>query len=305
MEWDGDWTTPSPLRPLESWPRLRARGQRFNPRQVESQEEAPPSDPTIEPTQSSEGGIGPQEPRRVTPPRETTVEGRPPSRAPSGARVDEHRAQRPSVFSRLGHSQGAAVSRSPDRFPDLRNCPERGMLFGGLWPIPRDRLDPLPGACFNCRRKGHSRRACSAAPSVYCYNCGRRGTTLLACPRCGEAHRKYLREQGTRVEGASTAGVQQPARSGPANAPSPPQVVRPARISRWDRSEPSGSQDAPTPIPRPTPPPSPASSQRDVAPLGNHPVRPRPSLTVYFATISYMPNDLQEALLRAFLTQEQ
>ena len=124
MEWDKDETTPSPLRPLESWPSLRGRKQRFNPRQVESQEEAQPSTSTIEPTQPSEEEPRSQEQRRTTPLRKTAVEGRPPSRVPCGARVDESRAQRPSVFSRLGHSQGAAVSHSPDRFPDLRNCPE-------------------------------------------------------------------------------------------------------------------------------------------------------------------------------------
>ena len=230
MEWDNDGTTPSPLRPLESWPHLRGRRQRFNPRQVESQEEAQPSTSTIEPIQPTEEGPRSAEQRRANPPWKTAVEGRPPSRAPSGAKVDEPRAQWPSVFSR-GHSQGAAVSCSPDRFPDLRDCPERGMLFGGLRPIRRDRLDPMPGACFNCRRRGHSRAACRDPQSVFCYNCGRRGTTLLACPRCGEAHRKYLREQETRNGEVSTSG------SGRADAPSPPRVVRPARTSRWDQPE--------------------------------------------------------------------
>ena len=244
MEWDNDGTTPSPLCPLESWPHLRGRRQRFNPRQVESQDEAQPSTSTIEPIQPSEEGPRLPEQRRANRPRKTAVEARPPSRAPSGARVDEPRAQRPPVVSRLGHSQGATVSRSPDRFPDLRNCPKRGMLYGGLRPIPRDRLDPLPGACFNCCRRGHSRVACRDPPSVFCYNCGRRGTTLLACLRCGEAHQKYLREQVTRNGEASTSGVQQPPRSGRADALSPPRVVRPLRTSRWD--QPSGLQDATT-----------------------------------------------------------
>ena len=163
----------------------------------------------------------------------------------------------------------------------------------------------VPDALSRLQEEAGPDEEIAAFDDIKDYNCGRRGTTLLACQRCGEAHRKYLRQQGTRDEGASTSGVQRPPRSGPADAPSPPRVVRPARGSRWDRSESSGSQDAPTPVPRPPPPPSLASNQRDVAPLGNRPVRPRPSLTVYFATISHLPNDLQEALLRAFLAQEQ
>ena len=68
-----------------------------------------------------------------------------------------YRTKQSSVFSRLGRSQPTAPARSPDRFPDLQQCPTRGMLFGGLRPVPRDHLDPLPGACFNYRRRGHSR----------------------------------------------------------------------------------------------------------------------------------------------------
>ena len=107
------------------------------------------------------------------------------------------RSERSSVFSRLGRSKTTAPARSPDRFPDLRQSPTRGMLFGGLRPVPRDQLDPLPGACFNCRRGGHSRAACRETTTIFCYNCGRKGTRLRDFPRCGEVHEKYIREQGS------------------------------------------------------------------------------------------------------------
>ena len=49
MEWDNDGATPSPLRPVESWPRLRGRRHRFNPREVEGQGETQPPFPASEP----------------------------------------------------------------------------------------------------------------------------------------------------------------------------------------------------------------------------------------------------------------
>ena len=210
----------------------------------------------------------------------------------------------------MGRTQSPTTRRSPDRFPDLRKCPERGMLFGGLRPIPRDRLDPLPGACFNCRRKGHSRAACGAPPSVFCYNCGRKGTTLLACPRCGEAHREYLRIQGTARNGEpSSSGTQRSPTRRRRDAPPSPPAIGTTRASRWDQpGAPTTSQSRPatdTPSQPTSPAPPPArtvAAHPGAAPIETAPAA-RPTLVEYFASISHLAGDLQEALYRAFLAQ--
>ena len=308
MEWDDDGATPSPLRPVESWPRLRGRRQKFNPRRVECQGEAPPSSLISAPdgedrhARRRTGSNTPQVPVGAS-------SGEPATPVVAEAQP-EPRDQRPSVFSRLGRTRSPTNRRSPDRFPDLRNCPERGMLFGGLRPIPRDKLDPAPGACFNCRRKGHSRAACGEPQNVYCYNCGRKGTTLLACPRCGEAHREHLRRQGSaRIGGSSSSGSQRSPPRRRRDAPHPPSALGASRTSR--RDQPGASTDSrPGPStatpPRPTPPaPSPAravaanpgESTIETAPAA------RPTLVEYFASISHLAGDLQEVLLRAFLAQ--
>ena len=136
MEWDNDGATPSPLKPVECWPRLRGRRHRFNPRQVEFRGEAQPSTPANEPdvenrsthqrtgAESTTGAPAEVSSGEPTPPREE-------------ANNSEPRDRRSSVFSRLGRTQRLPARRSPDRFPNIRNCPERGMLFGGLRFIPR------------------------------------------------------------------------------------------------------------------------------------------------------------------------
>ena len=59
----------NPLRPVESWPRFRGRRQRFNPRQVESQEEAQPPTPAIDPIE--EGRSTDRRTRDIHPSRTT------------------------------------------------------------------------------------------------------------------------------------------------------------------------------------------------------------------------------------------
>ena len=96
--------------------------------------------------------------------------------------------------------------------------------------MPRDHLDPLPGACFNCRRRGHSRAAYHEPRTNFCYNYGRQETTLRDCPRCGEVHQEYVREQERRVETPSRESLRPPRR----RQPSPPSTTQ-RRANRWDQ----------------------------------------------------------------------
>ena len=168
MELDDDGLAPSPLQPMVCWPRQRGRRQRFNLRQLECHEEPSPPNPVIESTGTDRRVDG------VTTPIGVLVEGPPNGQPSEESALAEDPSRRPSVFSRLRWTQTPATQQSPDRFPDLRLCPTRGMLFGDL-PSTTRPPGPLPRACFNCRRRGHSWFECRKPLSVYCYNCGRRG----------------------------------------------------------------------------------------------------------------------------------
>ena len=278
-EWDGDEAAPRVLQNAAQWPRGRGCRVRFNPRKLEKPEEM-----AVEPTPTEEG-------TKEQPAPEETVqcigEGTTPERANS-------------AFQRLGRRPSPHRQWwSPDRFTDRRECPSRGVLFGGIRPVPLDGRDPPRDACFNCRRGGHARFNCREPPSLFCYNCGRRGTTLRACPRCGEAHLDYLREQGRAAnhQGRSRSAAQ-PAASGTPRRGPPTSLLTPPPsppISRRDvpvvlratPAEASGSITPPTPAGGGVPAPTTTKS----------------SLLEYFSQIQHLPVDLQETLLRAFLAQ--
>ena len=250
---------------------------------------------------------------------------------------NEERPPPPHIFQRLGRRRSPPRRRrSPDRFPDLSECPTRGAIFGGLRPVPRDGRDPSCGACFNCRQGGHTRFNCREPPSLFCYNCGRWGTTLTVCPRCGEAHLEYLREQGRAtlhdVRSRSSGRSSKP-RNDRRDPPTPPPTP-PARHRRLDEREPASRPDtAPPPgntsveTPPPTPPtrhrrlierehpaglgtaPPPVRANVEPPPPSKEntqagPSTPRMGLTDYFETIRDLPGDLQETLLRAYLSRE-
>lgn len=82
-------------------------------------------------------------------------------------------------------------------FTDRRPVRTRGVMFGGILPLPRDPiLDPPPGACFRCREHGHTHHDCPKPPGdQYCFNCGRSFATLWTCVRCSSAHLKWLAEK--------------------------------------------------------------------------------------------------------------
>lgn len=72
----------------------------------------------------------------------------------------------------------------------------RGVMFGGLVPIPTDRrIDPPLGVCFNCWQPGHRQSQCPR-PKVrmFCRNCGQDGVDLTTCPRCSAPHRQWIEE---------------------------------------------------------------------------------------------------------------
>ena len=202
QEWDADEPAPRPLQNLAQWPRGKGRRERFNPRSVESNSAVPPTPPPareiplVAAPPTTSGGDA----ETSTHPPEVTVKvarSRPADHAARREVMEATAGKDCSVFQRLvRRSSPQSPRRSPDRFPDLRGCPAREALFGGLRPVPGDGRDPPRGSCFNCRVVGHTRFQCREPPSLFCYNCGRRGTTLRACPRCGEAHLEYLREQG-------------------------------------------------------------------------------------------------------------
>ena len=236
MEWDDREVTP--------------RRVKFNPRRMEGEEEAQPppaaadggssadqwqtqatapvSKPTIGVTTTS---CKPNHGATTTASRPMPGPSRVRHREESAEESDRHRTV--AVFHRLGRSKPTAPARSPNRYPDLRERPTRGMLFGGLRPVPRYQLDPLPGACFNCRRRGHSRAACHEPRTIFCYNCGRQDTTLRDFPRCGEVHQEYLRRQDSlrRVETSSRESPRAPRR----REASPPSTTQ-QRASRRDQS---------------------------------------------------------------------
>ena len=243
----------------------------------------------------------------------------------------------PPIFQRLGRRQSPSRRRrTPDRFPDLSGCPSHGALFGGLRPVPRDGRDPPGGACFNCRQGLEARFNCREPPSLFCYNCGRRGTKLRACPRCGEVHLEYLREQGRAMRydiRSRSSGRSSKPRSDRRDPPTPPPTP-PARHRRLDVREPASRPDtAPSPshtrveTPPPTPPtrhrrlierehpaglctaPPPVQANVELPPPSQESIQagpspPRMGLTDYFETIRHLQGDLQETLLRAYLSPE-
>ena len=66
--------------------------------------------------------------------------------APTGGAPTEPGTVKASVFQRLGRQPSPRRRReSPDRFPNLRVCPSRGVLSGGLQSVSLDgRNPPLP-----------------------------------------------------------------------------------------------------------------------------------------------------------------
>ncbi|XP_043482018.1 uncharacterized protein LOC122511053 [Leptopilina heterotoma] len=71
-----------------------------------------------------------------------------------------------------------------------------GRMFGGLDPIPTvPRLDPPPGVCHNCWRKGHEVPKCPSKLAKFCKNCGRREVILTDCPRCARVNRLIMEER--------------------------------------------------------------------------------------------------------------
>ena len=301
-----------------------------NPRRMEGQEEVQPPSSAVDRDPSEDPGQ-----TRVTTPASNPINGAttPVSNPTNGANTtssrptpgpprERHREEkseepagprekRSSVFSRLGRSKTTAPTRSPDRFPDLRQYSRRGMLFGCLRPVPRDQLDPLPGACFNCKWRGHSGVACRESPTIFCYNFGRKEATLCDYPRCGEIHENYLWEQGSarRVKTPSMGNPRPPRRR--EVSPSP---ATQCRARRWDQPSTTGSKTSTssrmgsTAIPAP-PTSQPAATGHDEPPANPPttratPTTSRPTLVEYFSSISHLPGDLQVALLRAFLAQE-
>ena len=210
------------------------------------------------------------------------------------------------IFQRLGRRQSPPRRRrSPNRFPDLRECPTRGALFGGLRHVPRDGRDPPRGACFNCRQGGHTRFNCREPPSLFSYNCGRRGTTLRACPRYGEAHLEYVREQGraTRHDVWSrSSGRSSEPRS---NRRYPPthHLHHLPTIGAWGRKKATRVRAPPR---QPSKPALRFHHRRRKRGEGRprqapwrDPSAPRLVLTKYFTSIQYLLGALQETLLQA------
>ena len=223
---------------------------------------------------------------------------------PGGA---QETAWQPLRANRLRHGRRPPHARQTGS----RIYGSRGMLFGGLRPVPRDQLDPLLGACFNCRQRGDSKGACHEPRTIFCYNCGRQETTLRDCPRCGEVHKEYVREQGSlrRVETPSRESPRPPRRRD-ASLPSASQH----RTSRGDQPSISGPETSTSSRTGATAIPAPPSSRPDntghielpgsIPTTRATPTTPSLTLVVYFSTISHLPGDLQEALLRAFLAQK-
>ena len=115
MEWDNDGATPSPLQPVECWPRLRGRRNRFSPRQVECRGEAQPPSPANEP----DGGEDRATHRRTG----ATTSIKAPSEAPPGepAPVRKRRtALSPGIGGRLcSIDWGGRKSRRYDDLPTV------------------------------------------------------------------------------------------------------------------------------------------------------------------------------------------
>ena len=155
-------------------------------------------------------------------------------RPESGADLREDHPRR-SVFTRLG-TESSRRGLNPDRYPDLRNCPSRGVLFGHLHPVPVDRaVDPDGDRCFNCWARGHTRFVCPEPRRLSCFNCGRRNVTMRNCPRCAYEHLSYLRGRDQmRVRG-------QPENSRP--SPNPGNVAR-ASTGPSSRAPVSGTSTA-------------------------------------------------------------
>ena len=179
-EWDDDEPSPSPLVRFAEWPRGKDRRRRFNPRRMESDDEdaTPPEvGPAANPLEAAEEKL--VSPRREAAPRRPPVsstERREPER---GTREDQSRG---SVFSRLGE-EAPRRQQTSDGYPDLRNFPSRGALFGHLRPVPVDRaVDPDGDRCFNCWARGHTRFICREPRRLFCFNCGRRNVTMRNCP---------------------------------------------------------------------------------------------------------------------------
>ena len=128
MEWDDGEVAPSPLQPVDHWPGLKGRRQRFNPRQTEGQEEVSPltaamdggssADPgqTRATTPASNPTSGAATPFSKPTNEATTTASRPTPGPPRERHREEGvgetagpRTERSSVFSRLGQSKPTAL----------------------------------------------------------------------------------------------------------------------------------------------------------------------------------------------------
>ena len=155
------------------------------------------------------------------------------------------RGVEPRVENRVGTRGGRSQSRGSLGSRERREIPPhiktRGIMFGGLLPVPIDpALDPPLKACYNCWQEGHSCVRCPRPAGVFCHNCGRRGADLTVCPRCCVAHRAYLKErfgrEGPRLSASHRQGnmANPPEEGQRRNSPAPLSVdpMPPAPCSR-------------------------------------------------------------------------
>ena len=308
QKWDADKPGPCPLQNGSEWSRGRGRRIHFNPRSLKKERDRSPAPvpvgrlPATESTPTptaDEGGEVIRTPAVAPEPTTTPHDG-----AAREDAVETSPTEERPPSSNAWAGDGLPLGRE-DR-PDLRGCPSRGALFGGLRPVPRDGRDPPRDACFNCRQGGHTRFNSREPPSLFCYNCGRRETTLRACPRCGEAHLEYLREQGraTRHDVRGRRSGQSPEPRGDRRYPPIPPPARHQHLE--SRGGHAGPSTAPPAIQASAEMPPPAQDERRRETPGSTqatPSAPRLGLTDYFASIQHLPGDLQETLLRAYLAQ--
>ena len=103
MEWDDGEVAPSPLQFVESWPRLKGRRQRFNPRRMEGQEEAQPPSSAMEPADGDPGQNGATTPTSNPANGATTPTSNPANGAITPARIQQTKPPPPLAIQHMGH----------------------------------------------------------------------------------------------------------------------------------------------------------------------------------------------------------
>ena len=148
------------------------------------------------PPPQAAGGPAPQP---KTTPQATTNEERAP--APPAKRPPTKSKGKPRIKSTVTVKPVPKQAPPAPKPPAKRSEPireiTRGIMFGGLNPVPVDKsLDPPPHCCYRCWRGGHSWPRCPQPGNwSFCSNCGRRNVEVSTCPRCRDIHRQQMEEK--------------------------------------------------------------------------------------------------------------